>query len=186
VLLNGRPLAGRPPADIARDIGIVFQNPNDQFFKSRVRDEIGVGLKLLDRDREQWFAELCRLFQLKGLLQRPPQRLSEGQKKRVALASVLAFKPKLLVLDEPTAGQDGRCREQLAALIGARSRQGGATLVVTHDLDFGRAVAERWIVLHNGALVADAPARTCRRDRTLVEMGALPPFDVNQAAGEPS
>lgn len=124
VLFDGNPLGKKSPRKLATDVGISFQNPNDQFFKNRVRDELTVGLNLLKNGRSEWFGELCRTFDLEAVLDRPPYRLSEGQKKRVALASILTMRPGLLVLDEPTVGQDGRGRETLAARPAGIGRRG--------------------------------------------------------------
>jgi energy-coupling factor transport system ATP-binding protein len=100
------------------------------------------------------------LFHLSGLLDRPPQHLSEGEKKRVAIASVMAMDPELLVLDEPTASQDALSKEALAALIAELSGRGKAVLVATHDLDFAEACTRRWILLHEGRIVGDgSPGR---------------------------
>lgn len=152
VLLDGKPLGKKSPAEIVTDVAISFQNPNDQFFKNRVRDELSVGLDLLENGKEEWFQKLCNLFNLEALLGRPPYQLSEGEKKRVALASILAMRPRLLVLDEPTVGQDGRGREALASLLLELEDEGFTTLIVTHDLDFARATAQRWLVLENGRI----------------------------------
>ncbi len=156
----GQPIHKMPPPQRARHIGVSFQNPNDQFFKVRVEDEVWAGPKFLERrgvpaDRE-WMAqtfELCGLTEFKN---HSPYRLSEGEKKRVALASILAMKPQVLVLDEPTAGQDGRFRRQLAELLKtlAKDRHMGI-VVVTHDTDFARAVCRRRLVLEQGRLVED-------------------------------
>ena len=96
------------PREMASRIGLSFQNPNDQFFKNTVKDELTVGMRVAGEDSGEWMEELCTLFDLHELLEESPYRLSEGQKKRVAVASILAMRPKLLVLDEPTVGQDGQ------------------------------------------------------------------------------
>lgn len=156
----GRDIHKMPPPMRVRHIGVSFQNPNDQFFKVRVDDEVWAGPKFLEKkgfaaDRE-WIEHLFALFGLRPLAKQSPYRLSEGEKKRVAIASVLAMNPQVLILDEPTAGQDGRFRRELAELLHSLARsQGIALVVVTHDTDFARAVCSRRLVLEQGRLVAD-------------------------------
>lgn len=156
----GEDIHRMPPAKRVRHIGVSFQNPNDQFFKVRVEDEVWAGPKLLEKkgiaaDRN-WIEYLFDLFGLRPLAKQSPYRLSEGEKKRVAVASVLAMNPQVLVLDEPTAGQDGRFRRELAELLPRIVRSRGiALVVVTHDTDFARAVCSRRLVLDQGRLVED-------------------------------
>ena len=155
IRLRGKSIRNRPVAELAQRVGLCFQNPNDQFFKPTVREEVRVGLRPEMPAADRRFEDLCRLFRLSGLLDRPPQQLSEGEKKRVAIASVMAMGPELLVLDEPTAGQDATAKEALAGLIAEFSARGQAVLVVTHDLQFAEACSRRWLLLHEGRMVAD-------------------------------
>ena len=174
IRFEGEPVGKKPPSQMAWDVGLSFQNPNDQFFKNQVRDELEVGLKRPgDRD-DGWIEKLCDLFGLTGLLDRTPHQLSEGEKKRVALASILAMKPKLLVLDEPTVGQDGPAREKLASLLLALEDQGFTSLIVTHDMDFARAAAHRWLVLENGTLNINSTPKGLGPSKGR-DLGAKPP-----------
>jgi len=155
VRLRGHGISGRAPAELARQVGICFQNPNDQFFTASVRAEIEVGLRRRTPGGGSGLEELCRLFDLGALLDRPPHGLSAGEKKRAAIAAVLALNPAVLVLDEPTAGQDAAGKETLAAVIGRLSSAGTAVLLVTHDFEFAAACSRRWVRLHRGRVVAD-------------------------------
>jgi energy-coupling factor transport system ATP-binding protein len=155
IRLNGRSIRRHPVAELANRVGLCFQNPNDQFFKATVREEIDVGLRRKGAPRDGRCEDLCRSFRLSGLLDRPPQRLSEGEKKRVAIASVMAMDPELLVLDEPSASQDAISKEALAGLIADIAGQGKAVLVATHDLEFAEACSRRWLLLQEGRIVAD-------------------------------
>jgi len=161
------------PRQMAAQVGLSFQNANDQFFRYRVRDELEEGPRRLGKLEPDWFQEICDIFELHGLLDRSPYRLSEGEKKRVAVASILTVRPPLLVLDEPTVGQDGRLREALAVLLGKLAELGCTTVIATHDLEFAEAVAERWIVLHDGKVVADGSPEELRRDERVLRLGAL-------------
>ncbi len=174
VIFQGEELGDKAPSEMAMHVGLSFQNPNDQFFKYRVKDEILVGPKMLGRVEENWLQKIWNAFGLHGLLDRSPYRLSEGEKKRVALASILAMQPQIFVLDEPTSGQDGRFREALAIFLVELRNRGFTIVIATHDLDFAEAVADRWIVLHEGRMVADGPPGDLCGDERLVELGALP------------
>jgi energy-coupling factor transporter ATP-binding protein EcfA2 len=141
---------------------VCFQNPNDQFFETDVRKEILAGPKRLGKIDWKWFEQICDTLSLRLLLDRSPYRLSEGEKRRVALASILVMRPDVLVLDEPTAGQDGRFKETLAHMCASISEMGTAVVVVTHDLDFARTTADRWIVMHAGRIAADGAPEEMR------------------------
>ncbi|MGE5257434.1 MAG: ABC transporter ATP-binding protein [Hyphomicrobiales bacterium] len=155
VRLYGESIRSHPVAELAGRVGLCFQNPNDQFFKPTVREEVQVGQRRGRPSGEGLCEDLCRLFRLSSLLDRPPQQLSEGEKKRVAIASVMAMDPELLVLDEPTAGQDAISREALAGQVAHLSAQGKAVLLATHDLEFAEACSQRWLLLHEGRITAD-------------------------------
>jgi energy-coupling factor transporter ATP-binding protein EcfA2 len=159
---------------MAAHVGLSFQNPNDQFFKYRVKDEVLVGPRKMGKLRHDWIKEMWNVFDLHGLLNRSPYRLSEGEKKRVSLASILSMRPQLLVLDEPTSGQDGRFREALATLLAELENLDFTLLIATHDLEFAKAIADRWIVLHDGRVVADGSPADLWGDAGLIHLGALP------------
>jgi len=164
IALAGRAIVGRPTETLVGDVAAAFQNPNDQLFAARVGDELLAGPRAIGRIDEGWLAEVGERLGLAPLLERSPWRLSEGQKKRVALAAVLALRPRVLLLDEPTVGQDGEYRERLAALLGELGERGMAILVATHDEEFARAVADDWITLAGApAQAPGAPARAAAR-----------------------
>jgi energy-coupling factor transport system ATP-binding protein len=155
VRLHGRDIGHRPPFELARRIGICFQNPNDQFFTTSVRAEIEVGLRRRRPGQGRGLEEISRLFDLGAVLDRPPHRLSEGEKKQAAIAAVLALNPEVLVLDEPTAGQDAAGKEALARVLGRLASEGVAVLLVTHDLEFAAACSRRWVRLQAGRVAAE-------------------------------
>ena len=175
VTFLGKDIRGKSPSQMAAHVGLSCQNPNDQFFKYRVEDEVLVGPKKLGKVQWPWINEMWNVFDLHGLLNRSPYRLSEGEKKRVSLASILAMQPQILVLDEPTSGQDGRFREVLATLLTEQINHDFTVLIATHDLEFAHTIADRWIVLHDGRVVADGTPEDLWGDERLVQLGALPP-----------
>lgn len=163
VLFKGRPIRNFEPRERAACIGICFQNPNDQFFRTDVRRELMNGPERLGRSDPVWQQRIVDALQLAPLFDRSPYRLSEGEKRRVALASILLMRPEILFLDEPTTGQDGSCKEALIEIIGLVAESGTITVVVTHDLDFAEASADRWLWLQNGELRADGASKVVRR-----------------------
>jgi energy-coupling factor transport system ATP-binding protein len=157
VKVLGRDTCKTTVAAMARQVGFVWQNPNDQLFQATVRDEVLTGPKVLRVYDPDWCDALFERFALGPLLDRSPFRLSEGQKKRVAFAAALAVQPELVVLDEPAAGQDELFRQELGVLINELRAKGKAILLVTHDLEFAAEHASRWIALADGKIVADGP-----------------------------
>lgn len=162
---------------LARHVGVAFQNPDSQFFKLTVWDEILVGPKALGLYDEAWLRELVKLFRLEPLLQRAPYRLSGGEKKRVAFAAALTHRPAILALDEPTSGQDWHFRSALGNLLAELRAQGQAMLLVTHDLSFAEQHAHRWILLAEGQVVADGSPWRVMADKTAMERANLEPTD---------
>jgi energy-coupling factor transport system ATP-binding protein len=180
VILQGEDIRRKSPADLAQRVGVCFQNPNDQFFKVNVRDELMVGPRVIGKKNNHGIDKICSLLDLHGLLNRSPYRLSEGEKKRVAVASILAMEPDILVLDEPTVGQDGRFKEAIVKILGDLENLGITTIIVTHDLDFARATADRWIVLLDGQVVVDGTPDDVLNDERLILTGAIDrPSDRN-------
>jgi energy-coupling factor transport system ATP-binding protein len=175
VKIAGRDIRPVRTWELARRIGFAWQNPNDQLFKTTVREEVLIGPRLLRTLDESWCKRLFERFRLAPLLDRSPFRLSEGEKKRVAFATALAARPELLVLDEPTAGQDETFRRELAALIRELREEGKTIILVTHDLEFAAEQAPRWLVLAEGRIRADGPPDAVMADQGLLETAGLRP-----------
>ena len=187
VRLHGRSTRDQTPSELARRIGVCFQNPNDQFFKTTVRAELEVGLRRRGVTAGGGIDELSRRFRLGSLLDRSPYRLSEGEKKQVAISAVLGMDPEVLVLDEPTVSQDAAGKEALAAWIGALAGQGVAVLVATHDLDFAAACAARWVLLAEGRVRCDGTAADITRWMNAGDLDpANPPAGGNMIASRPA
>lgn len=159
VFVLGENADGKRTNDLAVHVGLSFQNPNDQFFRLRVDEELHTGPNLVGKKDEDWMANVCRIFELDELLDRSPYRLSEGEKKRVGLASIFAMQPSVVVLDEPTVGQDGHFREALVQFLRMLEEFGFTLIIVTHDLEFAGAATDRWIVLEKGKVLLDGPPR---------------------------
>lgn len=151
--------------EIWRKVGLVFQQPEQQIFEETVFAEVAFGLKNLGLGRDEARQRAAEALRLAGLDPEEvgglsPFSLSDGMKRRVAVASVLAMRPQVLILDEPTAGLDPRGRRELMDRIEEfRSRQGATVVLVTHDMEEAARRAGRVIVLHRGRLAMDGPPR---------------------------
>jgi len=141
-------------------------------------DEIRVGPRALGIEAEEWMALLTRRLGLTTLMRRAPFRLSGGEKKRVAVAAALAARPEVLILDEPTAGQDLFFRQALGDLLNGLAEEGRAVLMVTHDLGFAERHAPRWLVLGEGTILADGTPAQIMADGVLMQRCGLMPTDA--------
>ncbi len=175
VVVCGRPVRNRPVAELARVVAYAPQTPERLFFCSTVAEEIAAGPAALGVT-DTWVhyrGELVETFGLGALLDRSPYSLSAGQQRRVALAAALAARPRVVALDEPTAGLDAEARRTLTSTLSELAASGTALVIATHDTEFAADVASRWLVLVEGRLAADdCPARIMADDALLRE-GAL-------------
>jgi cobalt/nickel transport system ATP-binding protein len=159
-----------------RRVGIVFQNPDIQLFNPSVFDEVAFGPLQLGwpksriRDR---VLETLSAMGLESLRDRPPHRLSGGEKKRVALASVLVLDPEILLLDEPTAGLDPRSAAQIVNLLSSWKAGAKTVITATHDLDVLEEIADRCCVLESGRFVADQEPLALLHDIDLMQRTSL-------------
>jgi energy-coupling factor transport system ATP-binding protein len=149
-------------ATLARNVGFVFQNPDHQLFSETVEDEIAFALKNFGFEldivekRVTWALELLSLSQYRKT---SPFLLSGGERKRVALASVLAWNPQMLILDEPTIGQDHEQKEKLRQFIMQMQQQGKTVVIVTHDVEFVAECNPRVALMKEGRMVAEGIAK---------------------------
>ncbi len=149
-------------AQLARNIGLVFQNPDDQLFEETVEKEISFALRNFGFDEpviEQRVTWALNLLDLTEYRHRSPFTLSGGERKRVALASVLAWDPDILVLDEPTIGQDYGQKERLRHFLTHLRSQGKTVVVVTHDVEFVAESQPRIVLMAGGRIVDDGTAK---------------------------
>ncbi len=175
VKVLGRNTLKTPVAELARHVGFAWQNPNDQLFQANVKDEVLTGLRALRAYDPVWCKKLFERFNLNVLLDRSPFQLSEGQKKRVSFASALAVQPEIVVLDEPTAGQDEPFRRELGKLIKELRAEGKTVVLVTHDLEFAGEHASRWIALADGRIVADGMPEEVMDNKAAMTKAGLRP-----------
>ncbi len=163
-------------ATLARNVGFVFQNPDHQLFSETVEDEIAFALKNFGfkpqviEERITWALNLLSLTQYRKT---SPFLLSGGERKRVALASVLAWDPKTLILDEPTIGQDHEQKEILRQFILQLQTQGKTVVIVTHDVEFVAESNPRVVLMKEGKIVADGIGKDILTDPALLEMSSI-------------
>ena len=157
---------GEDVRELRARVGLVFQDPDDQLFMPTVREDVAFGPLNRGCSREEVedrIAEALAAVRMQELADRAPHQLSLGQRRRVAIATVLAMRPSLLVLDEPSANLDPRTRRELIELLDKVER---TMLVVTHDLPLAATLCERAVILSAGRIVADgAVPRHPRRHR---------------------
>ena len=155
-------------AEIRRRVGIVFQDPDDQLFMPTVRDDVAFGpanLGLRGAELEARVAMALAAVGVADLADRVPHHLSFGQRRRVAIATVLAMEPDILVLDEPTSNLDPASRRELADILRALPV---TVLMVTHDLPYAAELCERSLILSGGVVVADGPTLELLADPELL------------------
>ncbi len=164
-------------------IGVVFQDPDDQLFTPSVIEDVEYGpknLKLPEEDIKQRSAHVLEKMSIVHLKDRPPHRLSFGEKKKVSLATALVLKPELLILDEPTANLDLVSRRGLIDTLNELNRAGTTVIVSTHDVEALPELADRIIVISHGALLGEGEKHHVLQDEALLEASGLePPTIVN-------
>ena len=179
VLVDGVNTKEVSVATLARKVGYVFQNPDHQLFCETVEKEIAFALKNFGFDEElikkrvDWALNLLGLSQYR---ESSPFMLSGGERKRLALASVLAWDPEAIILDEPTIGQDYAQKEKLRQFILQLRAQGKTVVIVTHDVEFVADCSPRVVLMANGRIVADGKAEEILTNpRLLAEASVIPP-----------
>ena len=173
IVIGDIPLQKGTAAEIRKRVGVVFQNPDDQLFMPTVFDDVAFGPLNLGLD-EQCVRERVREALLRvnclALENKPPHHLSGGQKSAVAIASILAMDPDILVLDEPAANLDPKSRRSLINLLKSFVH---TKIIASHDLDLILDVCQRCIVIRDGMVVADEPSAQILSNKTLLEENNL-------------
>ncbi|WP_378955908.1 energy-coupling factor ABC transporter ATP-binding protein [Pelosinus sp. sgz500959] len=173
VRIGDYPLTKQTLSHIRRCVGMVFQNPDDQLFMPTVFDDVAFGplnLGLPIEEVEQRVIAALETVGASHLKDRPPYKLSGGQKRSVAIASVLSMLPDILVMDEPTSGLDPKARRQLIHLLQSFTH---TKIIATHDLDLVLDLCERTIVLCDGIIIADRPTVEIFKDEELLSRAHL-------------
>ncbi len=181
VIVDGVDTSQVTVASLARKVGLVFQNPDDQLFAESVEEEIAFALRNFGYSddivakRVDW---ALHLLDIERYRDSSPFTLSGGERKRVALASVLAWDPEIVVLDEPTIGQDYAQKERLRHFLMQLRSQGKTTIIVTHDVEFVAECEPRVILMAEGRILSDGPARRVLSDVEALEKASITPPEV--------
>lgn len=158
---------------IRQRLGLIFQNPDDQLFMPTVYEDVAFGPRneLLDeQDVRTRVNDALELVGLTGFGPRSPSKLSGGEKRAAAIASVLSMKPDVLIMDEPTAALDPRSRRRVIDWL---NHYGHTRIIASHDLDLILDTCQRVIVVRSGSIVADGPARLILNDANLLDQCGL-------------
>jgi cobalt/nickel transport system ATP-binding protein len=157
VAVSGLPVTKQNVQEVRRRVGVVFQDPDDQLFMPSVRDDVAFGpanLGMRGKALEERVLDSLDKVGMAEFVDRPPHHLSFGQRRRVAVATVLAMEPEILVLDEPSSNLDPASRRELADILRSLDV---TLLMVTHDLPYALELCPRSVVLSDGMIVADGP-----------------------------
>jgi energy-coupling factor transport system ATP-binding protein len=183
VFVDGIETAKTSVAALSRNVGFVFQNPDHQLFNVSVEEEISFALKNFGfkedvvESRVTWALNLLNLTQYR---KSSPFMLSGGERKRVALASVLAWNPKILILDEPTIGQDYQQKEKLRQFILQMRTQEKTVIIVTHDVEFVAECSPRILLMRSGEITADGEAKDILTNETVLNFASIVPPQISE------
>jgi len=183
ILVNGVNTRDVSVAKLARNVGFVFQNPDHQLFSETVEDEVAFALKnfgfkeAVIEKQVDWALNLLDITQYRKT---SPFMLSGGERKRVALASILAWDPQVIILDEPTIGQDHHQKEKLQQFILQLNAQKKTVVVVTHDVEFVAECNPRVILMSQGKILAEGIAEEVLTNQKLVAQASIVPPQITQ------
>ena len=184
VSVSGFPVTKENLLEVRRRVGIVFQDPDDQLFMGTVREDVAFGPKNLGLRGPELERRVLEALEAVGMAEyadRPPHHLSFGQRRRVAVATVLAMQPEILVLDEPSSNLDPASRRELADILRSLDV---TVLLVTHDLPYALELCPRSVILSGGVVAADGPTADILADEALMTSHRLElPFGFHPSVG---
>ncbi|AEY67024.1 ABC transporter ATP-binding protein [Clostridium sp. BNL1100] len=167
------PVTKKTLSDVRRSIGLVFQEPDDQLFMTSVYDDVAFGPRNYRLDEKEVERRVNRALEEVGiphLKDRPPYKLSGGEKKLAAIAAVISMEPDILIMDEPTASLDPKARRKVMNILKGFSH---TKIITSHDLDMIMDMCDRTIVLKNGKIAADGPTVDILGDSSLMDRCGL-------------
>lgn len=173
VRVAGTPVGKRTLAEVRRRVGIVFQDPDDQLFMPTVREDVAFGpaaAGMRGAELEERVRDALEQVGMAAFADRPPHHLSFGQRRRVAVATVLAMRPEILVLDEPSSNLDPASRRELADILRSLDV---TVLMVTHDLPYALELCPRAVILSEGVIAADGRTQDLLCDEDLMRAHRL-------------
>jgi cobalt/nickel transport system ATP-binding protein len=183
VSVSGLPVEKRNLQEIRRRVGVVFQDPDDQLFMATVGEDVAFGpanMGVRGAELERRVLDALDMVGMADFVDRPPHHLSFGQRRRVAVATVLAMEPEIVVLDEPSSNLDPASRRELADILRSLDV---TLLMVTHDLPYALELCPRSVVIHDGVVVADGSTYDVLTDDALMRANRLElPFGFDPRA----
>ena len=162
--------------EIRQKVGIVFQDPNDQLFAPTVKEDVAFGPMNLGLDYEEVEKRVDEALELVGMKKfrdKTPHHLSGGQQKRVAIAGIIAMRPEIMILDEPTAGLDPQGVDQVLAILNNLNKEGMSIVISSHDIEMVNGFAEKIFVLHEGEILASGDKHEIFSDKELLKKAHL-------------
>ena len=187
VYVFGENTRNKSPADLAKRVGYVYQNPDYQIFCRKVYDEVAFAPKNLKVPKEkidELVMNALKLVKMEYAIDENPFNLSKGERQRVAIASVLAMDPDVLIVDEPTTGQDFRTSNEIMKLLQQLNNQGKTIIIITHDMELAANYCRRTIVLKDGEVLLDGPTREVFSQVEILRSTYLSPPQVTLLARE--
>jgi energy-coupling factor transport system ATP-binding protein len=179
VSVQNKPTTEYRQCEITRRVGYVFQNPDHQIFARTVAEEAGFGLQVQNetlKTIERRVTEALEVVGLQGYESKIPFTLTKGERQRVAVASVLAVQPQVIILDEPTTGLDDRHQQNMMSMLKRLNQYGHTIIIITHSMSVAAEYASRTIVMKDGGLLLDGPTRAVFADEArLAEASLCPP-----------
>ena len=176
VSVLGKDVAVTPTHELAQDVGFCFQNPNHQIVSFNVRAEMTFGLRAHNVDPAEYERRIQEALAFVNMLDTIDAEifdLGKGQKQRLALASVLTLKPRILIIDEPTTGQDPHMTGEIFEIIKRLNDAGATVLMITHKVDYAAIYAQRAVVMQQGRIAYDGPVRPLISDANLLQENSL-------------
>ena len=176
ILLNGEDISNLSIKERSEKIGYVMQDPNQMISQKMIFDEVALGLRLRGyskkdiKDKAYQALKICGLYPYRNW---PISALSFGQKKRVTIASILVLEPELIILDEPTAGQDWKTYTEIMSFLKKLNEQGKTIMIITHDMYLMMEYTNRSLAFANGELIADTNPIKLLTVKNLVKKAAL-------------
>lgn len=176
IIFDGESLEGKTIKKRGEEIGVVLQNPNQMISKTMIFDEVALGLRVRGiseeevKDRVIETLKICGLYPYRNW---PISALSFGQKKRVTIASILVLNPKVIILDEPTAGQDYRHYNEIMEFLLKLNKKGVTIILITHDMHLMLEYTDKAIVISNGEKIADTTSAEILTDKEVIEKASL-------------
>jgi len=185
VIVLDKDVALTPTHELAKNVGFCFQNPNHQIVSFNVRDEIIFGLKAHGIDPDEFETRIHDSLEFVNMLDYIDAEvfdLGKGQKQRIALASVLSLNPEILIVDEPTTGQDPRMAQEIFEIIKRLNESGTTVLIITHQIDYAAAYAQRAVVLGEGRIKFDGAIQNLLVEKDLMQASALEMPEITRLA----